>query len=63
MIFMLGRYVAIYYTNDDKKAVKREDIVASVTRILIDKFAQDDQCIKRNINRLNHETTDTTKKT
>ena len=54
--------VAIYYTNDDKKAVKREDIVASVTRILIDKFAQGDPCIKRNINRLNHETTDTTKK-
>lgn len=55
--------VAVYYTNDDKKAEKREDIVASVTRILIDKFAQSDQCIKKSINRFNHETTDTTKKT
>lgn len=41
--------VAVYYTNDDKKAEKREDIVASVTRILIDEFARSDQCIKRNI--------------
>ena len=38
--------MAIYYTNDDKKAVKKEDIVASVARILIDKFAQNDRCIK-----------------
>lgn len=41
--------VAVYYTNNDKKAVKREDIVASVTRILIDKLAENDHCIRKNL--------------
>jgi len=31
--------MAIYYTNDDKSAVKREDIVASVARVVIDTLA------------------------
>jgi beta-lactamase class A len=38
--------VAIYYTNNKKDATKREDIVASVTRSLINEFAQNNQCIK-----------------
>ncbi|MBA2648207.1 MAG: class A beta-lactamase [Legionella sp.] len=54
--------VAVYYTSDNKKSVKREDLVASVTRILVNKLAQNDPCINRNINRFNHEATDTTKK-
>jgi len=37
--------VAIYYTNNKKDAVKREDILASVTRSLISEFAQTDRCI------------------
>ena len=41
--------VAIYYTNDDKKAVKREDIVASVTRILIEKLSENDRCLKKHL--------------
>lgn len=41
--------MAIYYTSDNKKAPKREDILASVTRLLINKFAQNDECIKGNI--------------
>ena len=41
--------VAVYYTSNDKKAVKREDVVASVTRILVDKLAQNDQCIRKNL--------------
>ncbi|KTD18741.1 Beta-lactamase Toho-1 precursor [Legionella lansingensis] len=38
--------VAIYYTSNDKKAVKREDIVAATIRILINEFAQGDKCIR-----------------
>jgi beta-lactamase class A len=39
--------VAIYYTNDkNKNAPKREDVLASATRILLNEFAQADQCIK-----------------
>lgn len=41
--------VAIYYTSEDKSAVKREDIVASVTRLLINELAQNDSCIRQNI--------------
>ncbi|WP_419419767.1 class A beta-lactamase [Legionella sp. D16C41] len=41
--------IAVYYTNNDKKAVKREDIVASATHLLINKFAQSDLCIRKNI--------------
>ena len=41
--------VAIYYTSEHKKAVKREDIVGSVTRILVHELAQGDQCIMNQI--------------
>lgn len=41
--------MAIYYTSNDKHAVKREDVVASATRILIDAFAQNDACIRGNM--------------
>ncbi|MBA2709481.1 MAG: class A beta-lactamase [Tatlockia sp.] len=41
--------VAIYYTNDKKEAVKREDIIVSATRILLKEFAGTDQCIKRSL--------------
>ena len=38
--------VAIYYSNSKKEAPKREDIIASATRILMNAFEQDDHCIK-----------------
>lgn len=38
--------MAIYYTNDDKNAVKKEDLVASVTRLLIDELSKNNQCIR-----------------
>ena len=38
--------VAIYLTQNKKDAVKREDIIASATRILLSAFANTDQCIK-----------------
>lgn len=38
--------VAVYYSSNKKDAPKREDIIASATRILIDSFAQTDRCIK-----------------
>ncbi|HRD70365.1 MAG TPA: class A beta-lactamase [Legionella sp.] len=41
--------VAVYYTSNDKKAVKREDVVASVTRILVDKLAENDHCIRNHL--------------
>ena len=41
--------MAIYYTSDAKDAEKREDVVASATQLLINKLAQSDQCIKKNI--------------
>lgn len=41
--------LAVYYTNDKKSAVKREDIVASATKIVINNFAKQDQCIKNNL--------------
>ena len=44
--------VAIYYTHDDKKAVKRDDIVAEVTRTIITQFSQSNECIRKNI--MNH---------
>lgn len=37
--------VAVYYTSNNKNAVNRYDIVASVTRVLVEAFAQDDKCI------------------
>lgn len=53
--------LAIYYTNDAKNAVKREDVVASATQLLINKLAQSDQCIKKNIERAKNEITNSTK--
>lgn len=38
--------IAIYYTSKHKTALKREDIVASVTGIMINELAKNDQCIK-----------------
>ncbi len=38
--------LVIYYTNDKKEATKREDILASVTRLIINKFARTDLCLK-----------------
>jgi hypothetical protein len=40
--------MAIYYTSNAKSAVKREDVVAATTQLLINKLAQSDQCIKKN---------------
>lgn len=42
--------MAIYYTNDNNKtAPKREDIIASTTRILLQELAKSDQCIKQGL--------------
>lgn len=41
--------VAIYYTHNNKNAANREDIVETVTRLLINQFAQTDQCVKSNL--------------
>ncbi|WP_133130200.1 class A beta-lactamase [Legionella yabuuchiae] len=41
--------MAIYYTSDDKLAEKRDDVIASSTRLLINQLAQSDQCIRQNI--------------
>jgi len=38
--------IALYYTHNKKDAAKRDDILASVTRLLIDEFARRDQRIK-----------------
>jgi hypothetical protein len=54
--------MAIYYTSDAKGAVKREDVV-SATQLLINKLAQSDQCIRKNIERVKNEITNTTKST
>jgi beta-lactamase class A len=46
--------MAIYYTNDDdKKAAKRDDIVASVSRTIINQFYQSNHCIRKNLGELN----------
>lgn len=55
--------MAVYYTNDDKGAVKREDIVASATQLLINKLAQNDPCIRKNIDRAKNQINRTTKNT
>ncbi len=40
--------VAIYYIRDDQKnAARRPDVVASATRIVMNEFAQTDQCIQQ----------------
>lgn len=37
--------VAMYYSNSDKNAPTRDDVIASATRIIIDAYAQSDKCI------------------
>lgn len=44
--------VTMYYSNNDKKAPKRDDVIASATRIVIDAYAQSDLCIKQQSNAL-----------
>lgn len=39
--------VVMYFVQNKKDAPHREDILASATRLLINEFAQTDQCIKR----------------
>ena len=53
--------MAIYYTNDAKSAVMREDVVASATQLLVSKLAQSDQCIRKNIERAKNEITNSAK--
>jgi beta-lactamase class A len=53
--------MAIYYTNDAKSAVKREDVIASATQLLINKLAQSDRCIRKNIEKVKYEVTKTLK--
>jgi beta-lactamase class A len=55
--------MAIYYTSDGIGAVKREDIVASATHLLISKLAQNDPCIRKNIDRAKNQINRTTKNT
>lgn len=43
--------LAIYYTNDAKSAVKRDDLIATATQLIINQLAQNDQCIRKNIQR------------
>ena len=49
--------VAIYYTNDAKSAVNRDDVVALATHLLIKKLAQSDECIRKNIEKAKNERT------
>lgn len=49
--------MGIYYTNDAKSAENREDVVASATRLLINKLAESDACIRKNIERAKNEKT------
>jgi len=41
--------VAIYFTNNKKDALRRDDVIASATQLLIHEFAQTDQCIQRGL--------------
>lgn len=43
--------VTIFYSSNKKDAPKRKDIIASATRILINYYAQTDQCIKHSEHR------------
>ena len=40
--------VTLFYTSNKKDAPKREDVIASATKILITAYAGTDQCIKQN---------------
>lgn len=39
--------LTMYYSNRDKKAPQRDDVISSATRIVIDAYAQSDTCIKQ----------------
>lgn len=39
--------ITMYYSSEDKKAPKRDDVIAAATHIVIDGFAKSDNCIKR----------------
>lgn len=41
--------VTMYYSSDQKAAPKRDDILASATRYLIQSFAQTDPCVKKSL--------------
>lgn len=41
--------IAVYYTNNNKEAIQRNDIVSSATRLVIDGFAHNDQCIRNQL--------------
>lgn len=41
--------VAIYFIQNNKDALQKEDVVASATRLLIEAFAQNDRCMLRSI--------------
>ncbi len=45
--------VAVYFTQNEKNAKPNEAVVASVTRILLHTFAQNDTCIKQNLPSIN----------
>lgn len=40
--------IGVYYTSDNKNAVKREDLVSSATKIIVEEFANSDQALKPN---------------
>ena len=40
---------AIYYTNDKKETKRRDDLIASATRIVLQGFAQSDACLRKNL--------------
>ena len=39
--------IGVYYTSDNRKAVKREDIVSAATEIIIDEFFKNDKKLKK----------------
>lgn len=42
--------MAIYYTHNNKTAIKRDDIVASTTRLLINELSKHEACINKQLN-------------
>lgn len=48
--------MTMYYSNNDKKAPKRDDIIASATRIVMEAYAQSDVCIKQQYSLDDHRT-------
>lgn len=38
--------MAIYYTNDELNAINREDIIVSITHLLINELSKNDKCLK-----------------